>query len=255
MRLRLISLLAATVALGSLQKASAQEQLLEAPVRKAPVYKAPVYKAPRPVVKSPTGLYVGGHIGSGWSHGSFTDPFGAIATSAFGANDSSFLGGVQLGYNWQVSSYVLGIQGDITFTDMNATATAPLPFWITSINTKWISTLTGRAGYAWDKSLWYVKGGAAWVRNHYGMDTVTPAPPFNFTNQSTRTGYVVGGGVEYAFAPNFSGFLEYNYIELTGKNATLVDTGTGVSTVLDIYQYIHLVKVGFNYKLSTPRSW
>jgi len=254
MRLRLISLLAATVALGSIQNASAQEQPLKAPPRKAPVYKAPVYKAPRPVVESPTGFYVGGHIGGGWTYNSFTDPTGLFATSMASTRASSLLGGVQAGYNWQFSTTVLGIQGDFSFTDLDASTTAPgFPTTTVSNNTRWISTLTGRAGYAWDKSLWYVKGGAAWVRNHYAMSSA--APPFNFTNETTRAGYVIGGGVEYAFAPDWSAFVEYNYIELTGKNINLADVTTGAVTPLDIYQNMHLLKVGLNYKLSTPRMW
>ena len=250
MRLRLISLLAATVALGSLQNASAQEQLLKAPVRKAPVYKAPVYKAPRPAVESPSGFYVGGHIGGAWSRDTFSTPL-----LGFRAHDSSFLGGVQLGYNWQSSSYVFGIQGDITFTDLNVATPAPLqPTMIVSNDTKWISTLTGRVGYAWDKTLWYVKGGAAWARNDYGATDFTI--PVGFTTKKTRSGYVVGGGLEYALAPNWSAFLEYNYIEISNKTVTLVDAfGSGATTALDVYQNIQMVKAGLNYKLSTPPSW
>ena len=254
MRLRLISLLTATVALGSMQNASAEEQLFKAPVRKAPVYKAPVYKAPRPVVESPTGFYVGGHIGGGWTRNSLADPLGTIALSSFRASDSSFLGGMQLGYNWQYSSYVFGIQGDITFTDLNATTPAPLLSTMTVSNdTKWISTLTGRVGYAWDKTLWYVKGGGAWVRNHYGATDYTI--PVAFASATTRAGYVIGGGLEYAIAPNWSAFLEYNYIELSSKTINLFDPFTATVRPLDVYQNIQMVKAGFNYKLSAPRAW
>jgi outer membrane immunogenic protein len=251
MRLRLISLLAATVGLGTIQNSFAEELLVKAPVRKAPVYKAPVYKA-RPVpVESPTGFYVGGHLGGGWTHNGFSDPLGIVGMSTFGANRSSFLGGVQAGYNWQFSSYVLGLQGDISFTDMNATTQAPLLGTMTVGNdTKWISTLTGRVGYAWDKTLWYVKGGAAWVHNHYGaLDNTIPVA-FGTTN--TRTGYVVGGGLEYAIAPNWSAFLEYNYIELSNKTITLVDSISGATRPADVYQNIQMLKVGFNYKISAP---
>src|SRR4051812_38303760 len=105
MRLRFISLLAATVALGGSQNVSAEELLVKSPPRRAPVhkpvYKAPIYKAPRPVVEAPGGFYVGGHLGTGWTHNAFADPLGVVATSTFGADSSSILGGVQLGYNWQ----------------------------------------------------------------------------------------------------------------------------------------------------------
>jgi outer membrane immunogenic protein len=257
MRLRLIGLVAATVALGSIQNSFAEEQLFKAPPRKAPVYKAPVYKAPRPViVVSPTGFYVGGHIGGGWTYNSFADPLGAIALSSFRAHDSGFLGGVQLGYNWQTSNYVLGIQGDITFTDLNAATPAPLvPTMTVSNDTKWVSTLTGRVGYALDKTLWYVKGGGAWVRDHYGATDFTSPPVVAFGASTTRAGYVVGGGLEYALAPNWSAFLEYNYIELTSKTIMLFDPITATARPADVYQNIQMVKAGFNYKLSAPGVW
>jgi len=247
MRLHLISLLPATVAVCMTQSVLAGDMPI-----KAPINKAPVYKAPRPVLEQPTGFYFGGHMGGGWTYNSFSDPTGLFATSLGRSRASTFLGGAQAGYNWQFSSHVLGIQGDISFTDLDASTTAPgFPTTTVSNNTKWVSTLTGRAGYAWDKSLWYVKGGAAWVRNHYAMSSA--APPFNFTSNQTRSGYVVGGGVEYAIAPNWSAFAEYNYIELSGKNILLTDSITGGLAALDVYQNMHLLKVGLNYKLSAPR--
>ncbi len=247
MRPHLISLFAATAALCMSENALAGDM----PV-KAPVYKAPVYKARPVVVEQPTGFYIGGHLGAGWSYNSFVDHTGIFATSLGKARDTSFLGGAQAGYNWQFATMVFGIQGDITFTDFNARTQAPgFPTTTFIGETKWISTLTGRVGYAWDKSLWYAKGGAAWVRDHYTLNGVA-VPVFNFKSENTRSGYVVGGGVEYAFAPNFSGFVEYNYIELTGKNISLAEATTGVTTALDVYQNLHLVKVGINYKLSVP---
>jgi len=256
MRVRLIGLLAATVALGTSQSAFAEELLLKAPVRKAPVRKAPIYKAPvykaPPVTEAPGGFYVGAHIGGGWTHNSFSDPRGLIATSIFRARDSEFLGGAQLGYDWRFRPFVLGIQGDISFTDMNATTPAPLLATTTvGNNTKWISTLTGRVGYAWDKTLWYVKGGGAWVSNHYAA--VNHTIPVDFGAHSIRSGYVVGGGLEYALTPNWSGFLEYNYIELSAKSTNLFDPFSGTTVPLSVYQNIQMLKVGINYKLSTPR--
>src|SRR4029079_15431767 len=189
-------------------------------------------KAPRPVVESPTGFYIGGHIGGGWTYNSFSDPVGTIALTSFRASDSSFLGGMQLGYNWQFNSYVFGIQGDISFTDLNAATPAPLlPTMTVDNNTKWISTLTGRVGYAWDKTLWYAKGGAAWARNHYGATDHTV--PLGFADTSTRAGYVVGGGLEYALAPNWSTFIEYNYMEFSSKTITLVDPFSATTRPLD----------------------
>jgi outer membrane immunogenic protein len=200
--------------------------------------------------EAPTGFYVGAHIGGGWTHNTFTDPTGIVTMSALSASASEFLGGVQAGYNWQFSNFVLGIQGDISFTDMNARNRVD-PTTLRN-DTKWISTLTGRAGYAWDKTLWYAKGGEAWVRNHYALINTTA--PLNATERATRSGYVVGGGWEYAFAPTWSGFVEYDYIGLSSKDVNLLDPAAGAMT-LGTRQNIQMVKAGLNFKLTSWPRW
>jgi outer membrane immunogenic protein len=251
MKSKFMCLLVALASVGSTQPLLAGDGPVKAPVRKAPVYKAPVYKAPRPVVVDNwTGWYVGGHIGGGWSHNAFSDPLGGFISpgGTLGPSSSRFLGGLQLGANWQVNNIVWGIQGDVTFTSMNATIPASLvPTTILSNETKWISTLTGRVGYAWDRSLWYAKGGAAWVSNHY--EAVDTTVPFDFTGHSVRSGYVAGGGWEYAFAPNWSTFIEYDYIGLSNKNVTVTDATFGAAP-FGTKQNIQMAKVGVNYKFS-----
>ncbi len=246
MRLRFIILLAAALSLGVSEGVYAAEMPVKARI-KAPVHKAPVYKAPRSVEpEGPTGFYVGGHIGGGWSQSEFSDPRGLIADSVYGDGTRGFLGGVQLGYNWQFSSLVLGLQADISFTNMTSSALAPL-LTTTAVrnNTKWISTLTGRVGFAWDRMLWYAKGGEAWVRNEYSM--LDPITPTNAAATATRSGYVVGGGLEYVVAPGWSGFIEYNYIGLSNKTVNLPDPVSG-SVPLGVKQNIQMVKIGFNAK-------
>jgi outer membrane immunogenic protein len=198
----------------------------------------------------PSGVYFGGHIGGDWGHSRFSDPTGVFSTVTAGAKPIGSLGGMQLGYDWHRSAFVFGLQSDISLIGANTSSTASLsPTLLVSTNTKWISTLTGRAGYAWDGMLWYAKGGQAWVRNDYAA--LASAPPLNATASVTHTGYVVGSGLEFALGPRWSGFLEYDYINLANKFVNLRDPVNG-TLLLNIPQNLQMVKVGLIFR---PPAW
>src|SRR5207248_3313507 len=104
---------------------------------------------------------------------------------------------------------------------------------------------TGRVGYAWDRALFYVKGGAAWAHDKFA--DVTAVTGFTVDNADrTRWGWTVGAGAEYAFAPNWTAKLEYNFMDFGKQRETFV--GPLVAFPTDIDQYVHVVKVGVNYK-------
>jgi len=148
----------------------------------APAYKAPVIA---PVVFSWTGCYVGGNVGGKWEahrDGSVTIPgVAGLATSTFtfgdgsSSNNGSFVGGGQVGCNYQMGSIVWGIEGDFDWnhlTDGAAVGTTAVPFnfvpgdsfsWVS----RWQASLRGRVGYAWDRTLLYVTGGVAYQRELY----------------------------------------------------------------------------------------
>lgn len=221
--------------------------------------KAPVYKAP--VVAPPynwTGFYVGGHIGGAWSNVDVSDPTGAIfapAGSTIGLDGSGLLGGGQVGFNWQTGHWVLGVQGDMAWTDINVSETDPFLATTTlSYKTDWIGMATGRVGYAWDNWLLYAKGGAAWVHNSYSAADTRVRIGFSANGADTRTGWIAGGGLEYGLTPNWTLFAEYDYIGLGTHGATLTGTtggGAAMTLAADVKQNISVVKGGFNYKFST----
>ena len=105
----------------------------------------------------------------------------------------------------------------------------------------WVSTLTGRAGLAFDRWLVYGKGGVAWAHEKY--DTNFYTFPGTASLSETRIGWTVGAGVEYAFAPNWSTKLEYNYMDFGTRNVSFAPFRT-----TEIDQQIHAVKLGINYK-------
>jgi outer membrane immunogenic protein len=171
--------------------AAAPVSAADVPVR-GPVYKA----APAPVFNW-TGFYVGGHIGYGWG-------------DATGADLDGFIGGLQVGYNWQLSrNWVFGIEGDLTATDMNNAFPAHVDY---------LGTARARIGYTWDRTMLYGTGGFAWNR----------AAVAGF--HDTDTGYALGLGVEWAFAPNWSTKVEYMYYSFD-NNAALGGADFDASTI------------------------
>ena len=90
----------------------------------------------------------------------------------------------------------------------------------------WFDTLTGRIGYSFTPAwLWYFQGGAAWAKNSADL---TIAGFDVGSADRTRTGWTVGGGVEWMFAPHWSAFLEGNYMDLGSTNRNIVAPRTSL---------------------------
>ena len=168
--------------------------------------KAPPRPAPPPVVVPPpfswSGFYVGGNLGAAWSHRSLTDSrFGLQFDN--GNNNATFVGGGQVGFNYQINNFVLGAEGDFDWAAKNSnTGTGVFIPTVGTIgvtsNNRWISSLAARFGVAVDRLLFYGKAGGGWV----GADgfTLTNSTGASFLAASSRTdsGWLAGGGVEWA---------------------------------------------------------
>ena len=156
----------------------------------------------------------------------------AAKTCVTSASDpEGFLGGAQIGFNWQTGAFVFGIEGDWSWT--NADGSAAIPGAIVNVEHNWYGTATARVGYAVDNWLWYVKGGAAWMDADYSIGGVSSG--------DTRTGWTVGTGLEWALGPNWSAKLEYNYLDF-GNERIAAPIGVDADT------QAHLVKLGLNYR-------
>ena len=186
--------------------------------RKAPS----IQPGPPPVVYNWTGCYIGANIGGAWSRqtGNFEQAEFAFdqQPGSIGQDDSSVIGGVHAGCNWQfVPQFVLGIEGDWSWTKLNGTGSAPNNFFdgtpvgsggITmSSDTKWLASLRARAGWVvLPQWMLYVTGGAAWARTDYAaLDAYSGGCPncgaVSFSH--TATGWTVGGGTEWMLTPNW----------------------------------------------------
>jgi outer membrane immunogenic protein len=117
----------------------------------------------------------------------------------------------------------------------------------------WTAMLTARLGYAFERHLIYVKGGAAWAEFNY--ENNDPTTPDVFTANKTRDGWTIGGGWEWAFMPAWSAKIEYNFLDF-GTSAITFNGATG-PFLENIKDEIHQVKFGLNYRpmVGGPMPW
>jgi opacity protein-like surface antigen len=238
-----------------------------------------------------TGFYVGGFAGA--AAGRTGIGFVGADPTTSGTKPYVFggLGGIELGYNRQFSNqWVLGVEGDIGAANVHGGGTAgssngvnplvgglfagqvfsPALFTIQD-KTNWMATVTGRVGYAWNRTLFYVKGGAAFEDSSLSAACIfgptgssggtiaclTPGRanpgvgPFpgvaGFSTPSyTRVGGTLGFGTEFDLGRNWSAKTEYDFLSF-GRHTVLATDGT---TFLTDKSYISQVKVGLNYKFT-----
>lgn len=207
-----------------------------------PIYKAPAI-APAPEFTW-SGFYVGAHGGYGWNNYTGNDP---VAGSSTG-QAKGWLGGVQLGYNYQLGAFVLGAEGDFSFADVKWTEDGWAGAGSTaSLKSDYYATAAARIGYAFDRFLVYGKGGIAFTRDKYD---ISDGAGGTATGNFNRTGWMLGGGLEYAFWENWSAKVEYDYLHFSGIDETL-DTGGGLTaTTANVSLNSSLVKVGVNYRFN-----
>src|ERR1700751_803210 len=176
---------------GLAQNASAADTDVRArPAPYAPP--APVY-APPPF--SWTGFYLGGNVGGAWAHRDVTDTF-FLGDFGNGNNNGVFIGGGQVGYNWQVGYAVLGIEADFDGAATNNNTGTVGIVQVTS-NNRWVSTLAARFGVANGPWLFYGKAGAGWVGNE-DFTVTNLATGASITGSSnSNSGWLVGEGIEW----------------------------------------------------------
>lgn len=230
---------------------------------------------PPPPPYSWTGFYIGvnGGAGTGTTEsslnvGSFLASFGipgvALVVPGPSQTFSGFLGGAQLGYNWQTGVFVLGIEGDFDGAFLQGNTSCILVF---NCNVKhdWVGDITARLGVvAFDKALVYVKGGAAWEDSKYsiGNSVTIPAPGIfgfsgtfaaNASASNTPVGGLLGMGIEYGFLPNWSAKIEYDFIDFGTQNlnfgiTTVPSVGPLPLAPIQIKETMQIVKAGVNYR-------
>jgi outer membrane immunogenic protein len=200
-----------------------------------PPPRAPVAFAPPPPPFSWTGIYIGGNIGWGWTDVTLTDtgpdfnippgpvfPLGTQNT----LSQNGFLGGAQLGFNYQISQFVVGLEGDFDYTaiDNNQSAGA---FGGADYKDPWTATFDARFGVALDRALLYGKAGGAWMQEKYN---VTAPDGSALTGTFGRWGWTVGAGLEYAILNNLTAKVEYDFMDFGSQNQSLTPNATDLVT-------------------------
>jgi outer membrane immunogenic protein len=240
-----VKILIASVALAALgtKAAGAADMAVKAP------------PPPPPPVFSWTGFYVGANIGGAWARNNWTDTL--FLTNFNNASNAVFIGGGQIGGNYQIGNFVVGGEWDFDWAGNHNGNSVFIPG-VGSIavtnNNRWITTVAARFGYAVDHWLFYGKAGGGWVGNNNltvtNLTTGVSLTCGNFTNCGNNTGgWLVGAGFEYAFTNNWTVKLEYDYLGL--GNRTIVVPATAPFFAGDTFtsnnRNVQMVKVGVNY--------
>ena len=202
-----------------------------------------------PVIYNWSGFYIGANGGWGQSHNCW-DLVTVVGTFREGCADRSggLIGG-QIGYRWQASQWVFGLEAQGDWADLSSSRISLIdPTFSTRVKTDAIGLFTGQIGYAWDAALFYVKGGAAVTSNHF--DILTTLGGVNLASaSSTRWGAAVGVGFEYGFAPNWSVGVEYDHLFMGDANNSFSVVNPIVAGAVNrISQDVDMVTLRLNYR-------
>jgi outer membrane immunogenic protein len=244
---------------------------------------SPVYKAPPPIaapVYNWSGLYIGVNAGGSWGNSDvtfnqpitlpgapFAEPcFGVIVACVVNGsgNGSGFLGGGQVGYNWQTGNFVFGLEADIDWRRLDTSGATVLNVFNDTLtltdDQRWLGTGRGRLGWAVNNWLFYATGGLAYGNVQHevsecgncGGSIGGPQSLLVVSDSATKTGWTAGAGVEWGFAPNWSLGVEYLYVDLGHDTVSIAQTTVGTLThpasTTDFDDRSNIVRARLNYK-------
>ena len=212
----------------------------------------PVKAAPVPIaIYDWTGFYIGVSGGGSFGQSTHIDQATGLGDT-IGYNVKGGLVGGTLGYNWQVSRFVVGFEGDASWVGQYGSnvddGLAGNPAFTSFTKETWVATARGRLGYAVNNLLFYGTGGYAAAGVEAGVkDSNTGALLASAT--STRSGWTAGGGLEWGFAPNWSAKFEWLYMKFdSAAFNTLAAEGPRSSVPFDD----NVVRAGINYRFGGP---
>jgi len=239
---------ASLIAMGAMAPASAAD-LAARPYTKAPPMVAAIYDW--------SGFYIGINGGGGSAHTCWdltAVPAGPVVPSAPQGCHNAKGGtvGGQIGYRWQATNWVFGLEGQGNWADFSA-SNVNLVFPALADRTRIDSfgLITGQVGYAWNNVLAYVKGGAAVVGEKYETTTIATGALVDSARE-TRWGATVGAGLEIGFAPNWSVGFEYDHLFMGNRNINATTPGGVFSATDRIGQDIDMGLIRLNYRFGGP---
>jgi outer membrane immunogenic protein len=205
-----------------------------------------------------SGFYLGVNGGYGSSRKCWDATASATAAilpaSAEGCHDATggTFGG-QIGYRWQASSWVFGLEAQGNWADFSGSNVSTSPLFAGNVNRSRVDSFglfTGQIGYAWNNTLLYVKGGAAVTSDRY--DTFIASVPV-VTGREDRWGSTVGVGLEYGLSPNWTVGVEYDHMFMGNRNVNFRAVPGGAFDGTErIRQDVDLITARINYKWGGP---
>jgi outer membrane immunogenic protein len=224
----------------------------------------PVKPPPMAPLLSPfswTGFYIGGNVGGTWADRQLTDSLG----NDFGRSNDGvvgvLMGGGQVGFNYQMGWFVLGVEADFDWVNSSSVPRAGVTVLgvgsiVASAHDRWISTVAARLGFANDHWLFYAKLGGGWVgASNLTITNLTTGASITGDSSRSESGFLVGGGIEYAFTNNWTVKVEYEYLGLSSRTF-LVPVGAPffVGNVFTTRsRHVDELKVGLNYLFNVAR--
>ncbi len=188
-----------------------------------------------------TGFYAGLNAGYAFGNADTTLPLGLPSLSS---SYDGFIGGGQIGYNWQIGAAVLGFEADMQYADVKGTELIPATS-VSATNTlEWFGTARARVGYAFDRVLPYMTGGFAFGRNEYAFTDISTGNGAKAT--ATHTGWTVGGGIEFAVRDAWSMKVEYLHVDLGSQDGVRDIPVAGQTAAFNLE--FDLVRAGLNYR-------
>lgn len=212
--------------------------------------------APKPSVKDEPvysqrtrwdGLYAGLNGGYAWGDssgvplyfdGTYQGNIGSLSP------EGAFAGG-QIGYNLTYNRLLLGIEADVQGADVGDSSRSAAAGGVASTDIDVFGTVRGRVGFFMDRTLIYATAGYAWADADMSFAAFGPDTG-RISKSEMLDGYVVGGGIEWAFTDNWSTKLEYQYIDLEDTRLTGFAGGGRYDTKID--PDFHTVRLGLNYR-------
>jgi outer membrane immunogenic protein len=212
-----------------------------------------------------TSCYLGAHAGGGFASPNVSDPVQLVQDSFFGAGstigtttadlrETGVVVGGQIGCDYQFAPrWVVGIEGAASGSNMKDSTSVGLPLGapgetaLVTTKTDFLPSVTARFGYAVDRWLLYVKGGAALAGDEYSVTGTFTGLPFDFEGLDSRIGWTAGGGVEWAFSGSWSAKIEYDYFGFGRTNVLMSDSINTFSGSVNVKQSVQMVKLGLNF--------
>jgi len=247
----MVRLLGALCALIGISGAALAADLPPSPPRAPAVYVPAVLP-----VYNWAGVYVGINGGWGWGNAKFTaNAVGGFPGTTGTRSDNGGVVGGTLGANFQADAFVIGVEGDWDWSAINTGTTASICTFSGQCQTgnNWLATARGRAGYAADRVLLYLTAGGAFANVQTNFNGVTTT--------HTQAGWTAGGGIEWAFADNWTAKVEYLFVNLGNGSVTCATAAclaastnlanpTGVPIPVSVTLTENLIRAGVNFKFN-----